>query len=190
MGDMIPKLCAWAARMDVLIVCVREPDRRFHDWIAQTHTPGTVRTLYPDDYRYPLGTEEKSILHAHIKDGGSIVLLSPKAANDALTFAHELGHVAAYLAGCDDAKDRDRKPSRTLLRQAEKCGFDDFSRESNAELTAECVGRRMLELPLSVELHRFCDAAFSEFTRRTGWQPTKLYGATKLETWMPRSRAQ
>jgi hypothetical protein len=172
--DTIAKLCAWAACLGAVTVCVREPDRCYHDWVAQAIPPGNC--TFKPDYHYPVSVGELSILHAHMQCGGSVILLSPKAANDAMTLAHELGHVAADLAGCDD---RDRKPNQTLLRHAEKYGLE-FDPETNAELMAECVGRRMLELPLSAELRRFSDAAFSEFTRRTGWQ------AVGVNTWTPK----
>jgi hypothetical protein len=173
--DTIAKLCAWAACLGAVTVCVREPDKRFHDWVAQAIPPGNC-AFHKPEYHYPVSVGELSILHAHMQRGGSVILLSPQAADDAMTLAHELGHVAADLAGCDD---RDRKPNQTLLRHAEKYGLE-FDPETNAELMAECVGRRMLELPLSAELRRFSNDAFSEFTRRTGWQ------ATNAKTWTPK----
>lgn len=165
----ITELCAWAARLGAVLLCVREPDSRFHDWKAQAHTPGCC-TFHLPDFHYPLSSDEQRILYEHVKRGGSVILLAPKAADDPKTLAHELGHVAVFLAGCDDADDRDSKPNRTLIRHAEQCGLDGLSQESNVELMAECVAWRMLDLSLSAKLHSFSDAPFSEFARRTGWQ--------------------
>jgi hypothetical protein len=173
----ITELCEWAARMDAVIVCVHEPNHFFHDWIAQAHTPGNCRFHLPD-YRYPLSADEQRILYDHVKSGGSVILLSPKAADDPKTLAHELGHVAVFLAGCDDADNRDSKPSQTLLRHAEQCGLDEFSQESNVELMAECVAWRMLDLPLSAKLHSFSNAPFAEFVRRTGWRSRSRWSQT------------
>jgi hypothetical protein len=114
-----------------------------------------------------LSADEKRILYAHIKNGGSVILLDREAANDFHTLAHELGHVAAFLADCECDY---RKPAPKLASRARRCGFDEHSRESNDELMAECVAWLMLELPLSPLLHDFCQAAVETFVGRSGWK--------------------
>jgi len=109
----------------------------------------------------------KRILYAHVKSGGAVILLDRDAANDSRVLAHEMGHVAAFLADCDCDY---RKPDPKLLTRARRCGFDEHYCESNDGLMAECLACRMLELPLWPLLHNFCEPAFAEFTRRTGWQ--------------------
>lgn len=114
-----------------------------------------------------LSDEEKRILYAHVKSGCSVILLSREASEDRSVLAHELGHVAAHLANCDLDF---RKPVPKLARRALRCGMDSRATVSRDELMAECVAWRMLDLPLSPILCDFCETAFSEFARRTGWQ--------------------
>ncbi|MFZ3265759.1 MAG: hypothetical protein WA172_17260 [Terriglobales bacterium] len=158
----IVQLCEWAARLGAVIVSVRASREC---WSAQASTPNhCVFTLDSHDY---LSMDEKRILYAHIKNGGSVIFLNFEYADDPSVLAHELGHVAAFLAGrdCDY-----RKPTPKLARRAQRCGMDWRATESRDELMAECVAWRMLDLPLSPLLCDFCETAFSEFTRRTGWQ--------------------
>jgi hypothetical protein len=159
----IAQLCVWASQLNAVVVSVPAIDE--DGIMGHAHTPNCCTFTLP---AYScLSTEEKDALYAHIKSGGSVILLSRESANDPSVLAHELGHVAAFLADCD----RDfRKPAPKLVRRARRCGLDEQSRESNDELMAECVAWRMLDWPLSPLLFDFCEPTFSEFARRTGWQ--------------------
>lgn len=156
--NAVAKLCGWAERMGAVIVCARS----LHG-LAQTHTPNFCTFTMSD---YPcLSADEKRLLYTHVKNGGSVIVLSCEASQDPSVLAHELGHVAAYLASCD----RDyRKPTPKMARRARRCGMDWRAVESRDELMAECVAWRMLDLPLYPLLSDFCETAFSEFARRTG----------------------
>jgi hypothetical protein len=89
--------------------------------------------------------------------GGTVIFLDVEAACDSHVLAHEIGHVANYLAGAD----RDfRRPVPKLARLAKRCGLDESSRESNDEMMAECTARRVLKLPLYPQLHAFCEKSF------------------------------
>jgi len=161
--DALAKLCLWAARMGALVVTVPELDEDGR--LGHAHTPSYCTFTLPN-YSC-LSAEEKSILYAHVKDGGSVILLSREASEDPRVLAHELGHVAAYLANCDLDY---RKPAPKLARRAQRCGMDWRAITSRDELMAECVAWRILDLPLYPLLCDFCETAFSEFARRTGWQ--------------------
>jgi hypothetical protein len=145
-------LCALAYAMGALVLSVRGLGA-----LGCTQTPNwCVFTL--SDYEY-LSPDEKRVLHGHIRNGGSLIFLDREAGQDAL--AHEIGHVAMFLAG----QDLDfSKPNRELAALAKRCKFDDYYLESNDELRAECVARRLLGLPLFPQLHAFSEKAFSATT--------------------------
>lgn len=145
-------LCHVASAMGALTVSVQHLGS-----LGLTQTPDWCVFTLPC-YEY-LGPEEKQILYAHVKNGGSLIFLDREASEDSHILAHEIGHVAVYLTG----KDRDfRKPAPKLARLGKRCGFDCDSLESNDELMAECVAQKILSHPLYPQLDTFCEEAFQK----------------------------
>jgi hypothetical protein len=149
--DGITHLCRTASAMGCVVLSV--PDLGGPLGLCQTPM-WCVFTLPAYGFLTP---DEKDTLYAHVRHGGTLIFLDRAAASDEAVLAHEIGHVAVFLAG----KDRDfRKPHPKLRTKAKRCGFDDASLESNDELMAECVGRRILGLPLYPHLVAFSEEAF------------------------------